>query len=109
MANHEAFLGGMESVEALHPEDPHPVASRRGWRPDLPGRPPTRFGTQNRLSLDLSFPVPPWLVATRRHRNINLFPIGYVFRPRLRDRLTLRRLTLRRKPWAFGVRVFHPH
>src|SRR3989344_3670210 len=41
-----------------------------------------------------------------RCRNINLLPIGYVFRPRLRDRLTLRRLTLRRKPWAFGVRGF---
>src|SRR5690606_31397046 len=36
------------------------------------------------------------------------FSIDYAFRPRLRCRLTLRRLTLRRKPWAFGVRVFHP-
>ena len=29
---------------------------------------------------------------------LNLFPIGYAFRPRLRIRLTLRRLTLLRKP-----------
>src|SRR5208283_1125093 len=27
--------------------------------------------------------------------------------PRLRDRLTLRRLTLRRNPWTFGDTVFH--
>ena len=41
--------------------------------------------------------------------NINVIPIDYAFRPRLRDRLTLRRLTLRRNPWTFGVRVFHSH
>ena len=40
-------------------------------------------------------------------RNINLVPIDYAFRPRLRDRLTLRRLALRRNPWTFGDRVFH--
>jgi hypothetical protein len=44
-----------------------------------------------------------------RYRNINLFPIDYACLPRLRGRLTLRRLAWRRKPWAFGVRVFHPH
>ena len=32
-------------------------------------------------------------VTTRRLRNIHLIPIGYASRPRLRDRLTLRRLT----------------
>jgi hypothetical protein len=42
------------------------------------------------------------------YRNINLFAIAYAFRPRLRDRLTLSRLTLLRKPWAYGERVFHP-
>ena len=42
-------------------------------------------------------------------RNINLIPIDYGFRPRLRGRLTLRRLTLRRKPWDFDVSVFHTH
>jgi hypothetical protein len=40
-------------------------------------------------------------------QNIHCIPIGYAFRPRLRDRLTLRRLTLRRNPWTFGDRVFH--
>jgi hypothetical protein len=39
--------------------------------------------------------------------NINVVPIDYAFRPRLRDRLTLRRLTLRRNPWTFGDTVFH--
>src|SRR4051794_21044329 len=39
--------------------------------------------------------------------NINVVPIDYAFRPRLRGRLTLRRLTLRRNPWTFGDRVFH--
>jgi hypothetical protein len=43
----------------------------------------------------------PWLT------NINVIPIDYAFRPRLRGRLTLRRLTLRRNPWTFGDTVFH--
>ena len=42
-----------------------------------------------------------------RYRNINLFPIDYVFRPRLRSRLTLRGLALRRNPWIFGESVSH--
>ena len=46
-------------------------------------------------------------VTTRWLRNIDLIPIDYAFRPRLRDRLTLRRLTLRRNPWTFGDSVFH--
>ncbi len=40
-------------------------------------------------------------------RNINLIPIDYSFRSRLRGRLTLRGLTLRRKPWTYGEHVFH--
>ena len=39
--------------------------------------------------------------------NINVVPIDYGFRPRLRGRLTLRRLTLRRNPWTFGGRDSH--
>src|SRR5262249_16704308 len=42
-------------------------------------------------------------------RNINLLPISYASQPRLRGRLTLRRLPSRRKPWTSGVRVFLPH
>ena len=37
-----------------------------------------------------------------RCRNINLLPIDYAFRPRLRDRLTLGGFTFPRKPWVFG-------
>ena len=39
---------------------------------------------------------------------LNPFAIAYAFRPRLRSRLTLFRLTLNRNPWAYGGRVFHP-
>lgn len=48
-----------------------------------------------------------YFVTTLRLRNINLIPINYAFQPRLRGRLTLRRLPLRRKPWTFGENVSH--
>ena len=67
------------------------------------------------------FPGTPWqptqsnknelllaFVTSGRPRNFNLVPIDYGFRPRLRGRLTLRGLTLRRKPWTFGERVSYP-
>ena len=44
-------------------------------------------------------------VTSSRPRNIDLVPIDYGFRPRLRGRLTLRGLALRRNPWTFGDRV----
>src|SRR6202012_3838850 len=47
------------------------------------------------------------VVTSSRPRTINLVPIDYGFRPRLRGRLTLRGLTLRRNPWTFGDRVSH--
>src|SRR6478609_3964070 len=46
-------------------------------------------------------------VTTHWPTNINVVPIDYAFLPRLRDRLTLRRLTLRRNPWTFGDSVSH--
>ena len=46
-------------------------------------------------------------VTTHKYRNINLFPIDYAFRPRLRGRLTLLRLALSRNPWTFGEGVSH--
>ena len=49
----------------------------------------------------------PSFVTPARQRNINLIPIDYAFRPRLRGRLTLRGLTLRRNPWTFGDSVSH--
>ena len=50
----------------------------------------------------------PGSVTTPWPRNINLVPIDYAFRPRLRGRLTLLRLALSRNPWIFGEGVSHP-
>ncbi len=46
-------------------------------------------------------------VTSSRPTNINVVPIDYGFRPRLRGRLTLRGLALRRNPWTFGGSVSH--
>ena len=46
-------------------------------------------------------------VTTARLTIINVIPIDYAFRPRLRGRLTLLRLTLSRNPWTFGGGVSH--
>jgi hypothetical protein len=46
-------------------------------------------------------------VTTHWPTNIDVVPIDYAFRPRLRDRLTLRGLTLRRNPWTYGGSVSH--
>ena len=46
-------------------------------------------------------------VTSGRSMNINIVPIDYASQPRLRGRLTLRRLALRRKPWTFSGRVSH--
>jgi hypothetical protein len=79
---------------------------------------PCRFGVRF-ITLKL-FPGSPRLPAESNYheqlsafvtlsklRNINLIPIDYVSRPRLRGRLTLRGLTLRRNPWTFGGSVSH--
>ena len=76
------------------------------------------WGTVYTLELFPGTPSPPTqsnkherytvFVTSSRPRNINLVPIDYGFRPRLRGRLTLRGLALRRKPWTFGDRVSHP-
>ena len=47
------------------------------------------------------------VVTSSRPTNINVVPIDYAFRPRLRGRLTLRGLALRRNPWTFGESVSH--
>ena len=64
----------------------------------FPGIPPLHFQSNKKIQ-NLIF------VTTSRPRNINLVPIGYGFRPRLRGRLTLRGITLRRNPWIFGDSV----
>ena len=44
-----------------------------------------------------------------RYRNFNLLSIDYVFRPRLRPRLTQSRSALLWKPWIFGLEDSHLH
>ena len=65
-------------------------------------------------SLTPGYPTPgppislrPSIAHLCKYGNINPFSIRYGFRPLLRDRLTLGRLTLPRKPWVFGEQVFH--
>ena len=64
----------------------------------FPGIPPLHFQSNKKIQILI-------FVTTSRPRNINLVPIGYGFRPRLRGRLTLRGITLRRNPWIFGDSV----
>lgn len=52
--------------------------------------------------------VPPRrLTSGRWLRNINLIPISYAFRPRLRPRLTLGGFAFPRKPWASDGQASH--
>src|SRR6476646_8582271 len=69
----------------------------------------TSYGFQphNPIWGSATFLRPPYGTIRDWCRNINLLPISYAFRPRLRIRLTLGRLTLPRNPWAYGERVFH--
>ena len=73
------------------------VRSIEGLFPGTPSQPPE---SNNRRQLT-EFVTTHWL------QNIDCIPIDYAFRPHLRDRLTLRRLALRRNPWTFGDSVFH--
>ena len=106
LARLEAFLGGMESTSSRG----KPLLASLGVydAPDLPGASPYRRKPGR--------PTPGWLILPRPSfaqtphswcRNINLLPITYAFRPRLRGRLTLSGLPFPRKPWVFGEQVFH--
>ena len=53
----------------------------------------------------LRFCVTPYVNAFGWYGNVDPFSIAYAFRPRLRSRLTLIRLTLIRNPWVFGGQV----
>ena len=63
---------------------------------------------ENHLPARLHLTCHPFGISYQRYWNMNQFPIDYVFRPRLRGRLTLGRLPLPRKPRAFGEQIFHP-
>ena len=103
----EAFLGGSSKQFVWPVRAALPEASRSNVRriclPHL-----LRVPTTIHQVAAFIFRVPPSVVThTLRLGNINPIPIDYAFRPRLRDRLTLRRLTLRRNPWTYGDSVFH--
>ena len=74
----------------------------------LPG-PPTGFDHHFQSVAGLAVCVPPSLKCqTGGTGMLNLFPITYAFRPRLRGRLTLGGRTFPRNSWDFGGRDSHP-
>ena len=58
-------------------------------------------------SPDSVFCLCPHSSVTMQYRNLNLLSIDYVFRPRLRSRLTQSRSALLWKPWIFGLEDSH--
>ena len=52
-------------------------------------------------------PLCPHISYITEYRNLNLLSIDYVFRPRLRPRLTQSRSALLWKPWIFGREDSH--
>ena len=72
------------------------------------------FAFPSPTSLAPVFPLPAHALSMRPHssviqqyRNLHLLSIGYVFRPRLRPRLTRGRSALPRNPWIFGQEDSH--
>ena len=72
--------------------------------------PPTGLDHHVQSVADLTFCVTPSRLNHRIGSTgiLNLSPITYALRPRLRDRLTLGGRTFPRKPWNFGGRDSHP-
>ena len=54
-----------------------------------------------------TFLLCPHISDISQYRNFNLLSIGYVFRPRLRPRLTQSRSAFLWKPWIFGREDSH--
>jgi len=69
--------------------------------------PPTGLNHTSISGLAYPSPSPPASQRTWWCRNINLLPIAYALRPRLRIRLTLGGLALPRKPEVYGEPVSH--
>ena len=68
------------------------------------------------FALEPVFPFPaqvillcPHISVHMQYRNFYLLSIDYVFRPRLRPRLTQSRSALLWKPWIFGLKDSHLH
>ena len=105
---YEAFLGSMGSPTSRAEARSSRLSALNGGA-DLPTPPAYR--------LEPGCPTPGPATLLRPpfgqtddwwYGNIDPFPIAYGFRPRLRGRLTLRRLALLRNPWAYGDRVSRP-
>ena len=98
----EAFLGsGGSATSGIAP-----AASRLGsaLRICLQGT-PTRLHRNPVTGLPTV--LRPSIARSYKYGTVNPFPISYAFQPGLRDRLTLGRLPLPRKPWIYGEYVFH--
>ena len=93
----EAFLGSMGSTSLFRKADPHHFSVLIRERICLLS-PPTSLNRTSNTGWSTLLRPPITQTPIWWYRNINLFPIAYAFRPRLRGRLTLRRLTLLRKP-----------
>ena len=102
----EVFLGSQNRPVGLS-EDALPRNSRIpgpgfAWVPILRNGRPLPAG---RRLICLRHPITRTL--PRWCRNVDLLPIDYAFRPRLRVRLTQGGLTFPRKPWISGVQGSH--
>ena len=70
------------------------------------------YHTGTSLVPGFPFPAPALLTCPHssvipQYRNLHLLSIDYVFRPRLRPRLTQSRSALPWKPWIFGLEDSH--
>jgi hypothetical protein len=103
----EAFLGGMASGTRRLRASWHRTSGYAA--PHFTRATPTCLPQVDHRLGSPSRPRPPIGQADATwYRNINLLAIDYAFRPRLRSRLTLRRRTLLRNPWAIGGGDSHP-
>jgi hypothetical protein len=97
VSHYEVFLGSLIRVSLwARPSYSH---LRVNGPADLPASPSYMLKPPSVWWLTFHFCVTPSLKQNKGGTGIfNLFPITYAIRPRLRDRLTLSRLTLLRKP-----------
>ena len=105
----EGFSRQYSISQSTVPEGPAShYLSRLPRRIYHPG-PSTGLDRHFQSTADLAFCVPPLLGRQEGSTGIlNLLPITYAFRPRLRDRLTLGGRTFPRKSWDYGGRDSHP-
>jgi hypothetical protein len=92
-------------IRRIHVPSPFRAMSRRICL----SRPPTGLDHHFQPVAGPAFCVTPLLKRLVGSTGIlNLFPIAYAFRPRLRGRLTLGGRTFPRKSWNYGGRDSHP-